>query len=476
MGPRGMGVRVETAPPASSPPLEMAEGEEAEPPIGGSNQKHPSEIGSADSPAPPDDPSTLAMLDAFISDRDFELGRQIYEKLQEATGDEAQRLRQQALYLYLRYHFAGEETALDELRRLADKPEATVAANTWLGMLYTEDGRYQLAEASYRQAAEMSTSPSERATFVVRAAKAAFQAEDAEASFAALYGELARTVDQGARTELYKGLADLFETTGESALQALALELATESSPNNPTLHFQVAYLVSQAENEAVPLAAIHYEKLLAYDSTQAMAWNNLGVQYLRLSMPFKATSAYRRAADQGETLAMANIAHLLINAGFRDQAVQELVKAQETPNAHVNVAKARTLIAEKDESETKRYKETLETGRQQQRFLRDVGKEYFRAIGESKASFEGEWQSDKEGVLSIEVTGTSIACNWRGRKIPALRGEVRNRAVMLKSVSPESDERALGLFSEDSNELRLLILGEGPPRLATFQHLEIPI
>lgn len=68
------------------------------------------------------------------------------------------------------------------------------------------------------------------------------------------------------------------------------------------------------------------------------MAWNNLAVCFTQLKAPALAFGAYRKAADLNETLAAANLANILMDAGATHEAEELLAKAREAKDYHKNI------------------------------------------------------------------------------------------------------------------------------------------
>jgi hypothetical protein len=88
-----------------------------------------------------------------------------------------------------------------------------------------------------------------------------------------------------------------------------------------------------------------HYEKI-PFAQLDASTWNNLGTSYQSFGLPGLSVSAYRSAANQGETLTMSNLAEKLMSAGFLDEAHDELLRVRAVDNVHKNVAKSQERLA----------------------------------------------------------------------------------------------------------------------------------
>jgi tetratricopeptide (TPR) repeat protein len=66
--------------------------------------------------------------------------------------------------------------------------------------------------------------------------------------------------------------------------------------------------------------------------------WNNIGSARQALQLSAKAATSYRRAIDREETMAMSNLAYMLLNAGFLPEAQAICDAAFKLPDYHKNV------------------------------------------------------------------------------------------------------------------------------------------
>jgi len=125
---------------------------------------------------------------------------------------------------------------------------------------------------------------------------------------------------------------------------------------NSKDLLFDTAYACADADLQE--LALLHYEKLAQIDLRHSSALNNLGVVYANLKIPNLAVKNYKSAMAIDETLAAANFAHILIDAGVFDEAEKVLKEAQTKKEVHQNVAGALVkLEQEKKQSGDKSHR-----------------------------------------------------------------------------------------------------------------------
>ncbi len=84
-------------------------------------------------------------------------------------------------------------------------------------------------------------------------------------------------------------------------------------------------------------LETAHYKKVLERGANPYAA-NNAGVEARSLDLTMTSVDYFTNAADQNNTLAMANMAAYLIDAGFEKQATDLLEKARQQEDVHENV------------------------------------------------------------------------------------------------------------------------------------------
>jgi len=244
------------------------------------------------------------MIDAFLI-KDTEEAARTFDKMQEAEADAVAKEKNEVLYLALQYRFAGNTTALERMQELAQRPEIARFAHHWIGASYEQAGQFDQAAEAFKAAAQGSGDEAARAGNLVSCARCMYQGGHQQAAFTILMEELERVATANVATELYEGLASLYELSGDQDLRAFALEKAIEGRPNDVNLRFNTAY--SYGENERFPsLAVLHYKAAVGFNDDLSGAWNNLGVQYEKLDMPINSATSYKRAVELKNTLGSA--------------------------------------------------------------------------------------------------------------------------------------------------------------------------
>jgi len=161
------------------------------------------------------------------------------------------------------------------------------------------------------------------------------------------------------------------------------------------------------------------------------VALNNLGVQYQRLELPIRAVTAYRKAAEQNQTLAAANLAQLYSNAGFKQEAMRLLNEARQQEEVHPNVGYALTTIADKEKHETEAVETMMNAAREQQGFLSRFADAYF--LTDTDASFAGTWRAEDSTELILTQIGEELKGTLeRALETFVVTGSINNQAAKL--------------------------------------------
>ena len=369
------------------------------------------------------------MFAAFLA-HDMEGMEEPFAKAQEAEADAVKKLKDEAFYLWLRFDL-GDRTALDELQDLAQREgiDSIVRRVTlrYMGYCYDGVGDFGKAVDKYEAAACHSETDVDRASDTVSIATCLYKMGEKSEALNRIMNEVGKGPDDQALSNLYKGLASLYELSKDMEFRAFALEKALQLNPNDTELRFRAGY--SYAQKKRHTLALLHYKTLLEFEPEHAMTLNNLGVTCERLGMPIRSVASYKKSTDQSETLAAANLAYQYLYAGFEDEASAVLDKAKQKPKAHPNVGRAFAAISDRKEEETREEASTLDKAREQQRFFLTFAEAYFTSKPELP-QFSGIWESTEGNVAEAEISENMLEINWESNSTKyKFAGTVSNRA-----------------------------------------------
>lgn len=236
---------------------------------------------------------------------------------------------------------------------------------------------------------------------------------------------LARKIDKG-ELQLIGILRQVAEKQGDNDAVYGLYEHLLHLVPDDTDSRFSLAYRYSS--NSFEELALYHYLKI-NYLARGSGAWNNLGVQFEHFGLSAKAVEAYRKSEMLGETLAMGNLAYILLNAGFVHEAEDICNKALPIENCDKRVSQALTRIKEIPAEEDKKQEEITAQVMRLNRFFGDFGQalldenvseheglwkgsecEFRITIRNGKLEAIGEFERDFVGVLANALRGTDIS------------------------------------------------------------------
>ena len=327
--------------------------------------------------SPPTDNTFLLMISAFAAS-DFAAAKEAYEKHREAMQSEDEQRELDAHYLSLRYIRATDSEALAKLQALSSYESTKASVLRSLAGCYWRTKDYSMARKTYAEARE-SADEANAARLTVNIAECWEKEGNPDRGIEELISMIPRAEQGGEKLLLYKSMASMYQAKGSERLRAIALEKALEFAPNDKELRFGAAYAQSKVKLRAVSIA--NYDTLLTLEPGEVNALNNLGVECKSLDLPFKAIGYYKRAAGGGNTLAMANMASLLMDMGFGEEADEQLSRASELPEPHENVSSAKAQLQKSRREELEKWTKVVKTGARQQAFLREFAEAMTKAI-----------------------------------------------------------------------------------------------
>lgn len=364
------------------------------------------------------------MIRAF-EDSNFTVAKQAYEEQWRAAQSDDERHEIEARYLYLRYIRAADSGALARLRELSSHKSTKVDVLRWLALCYWNTRDYSKAREIYIEARD-SADEVNAAQLTRDIADCWAKEGNPDQGLEEVILKLREVEQDDAKLYLYKSMASMYQAKGSEKMYAIALEKALEFAPRDKDIRFSAAYAQSQAKLSAV--AITNYDTLLTLDPKQAFSLNNLGAECQGVDLLFKSVDYYKKAADEGNTLAMANLAYLFMNAGFRDEAVSKLSQASQLSNPHENVTSAKAQLEKRRREELEKWNNLIEAGTRQQQFLREFAQASIEDTIEDP--FSGLWRSPNGETCPVERDGSRVCLefNYNGERRRFEAG-IRNRS-----------------------------------------------
>lgn len=394
------------------------------------------------------------LLDEFLKagteTRDESLIDELYERLIKTEVDKVKLMNYRRLYLTFKFYL-GDTTAVTSLQELAVEAINTITHPKVLyslGLCYRSSSLHEKAIEIMTVALTECTDESFRVPLTVELSDTLFSIGKKEDAYALLIDEVAKPVDANLKFALFTALATLYKQASEYELQALALERALESKPNDTDVLFEVAYAYGQQGSNFMSL--LHYLNLLNYKPDSWAARNNLGVAYSSLNMNIAANAEFAASMQLGNTLAASNLAERYLTAGFLEDARRIINEALSQSNVDSNVGRVLDDISKTDSNMDSKRQETLQTAGEQHAFFKKYAFEYFDSRP-SPFHFAGTWRMSDHTEVHIENEGSQVVAEWQtGDKFRRFQGQLHNNAVRLSLFSGKTGENGKTQFRSD--------------------------
>ena len=301
--------------------------------------------------------------------------------------DSSLQQKSEGFYLYLQIRLGDAES----FRKLKDL--AATAGGGFLyhlvGECYELGGRFDDAAKAYLLSLKTEDNELARIDRLGEISRCYFKAGEEIRAVEVITSEIPRLTQDEARSKAYGALAQIYEWQKNHRLRSIALHKALEYAPNDTNILFQSAYSFAEANDDDI--AIMHYRTLLSFDSKNSAALNNVALEYQDLGLPIRAVNHYEAAMEQGETLAMANLAAKYRIAGFAENARALLLKAQTYESPHSSVARGIVALENDQEAEDRKNEDMISQARPVQRFLLRFAEAYF-TDSQKEAAFLGNW------------------------------------------------------------------------------------
>lgn len=251
-----------------------------------------------------------------------------------AGSDHGKTSEAKAAFEALRLHFKralGQGTHLKELVALSEQYPENGWIHYFLGKAYEEYKEYGKAADQFEKSASLLPKEERWLSWVCDAAIARSKsgAKNGERWLLERVSGVLKDIPNAYITVL-GALKEITESMAEEDKLLAYSESLLDLQPDDHALRFVLAHKYSVLNQNA--LALFHYSRI-PHAMRDAGDWNNMGVAYSSLDLNGKAVSAYRASEAIGGTLAMSNLAHKLIEAGFLKEADEICEKAVKIPD-----------------------------------------------------------------------------------------------------------------------------------------------
>jgi len=334
------------------------------------------------------DSTALERIDAAYKASDF------------AEGDACVIWEAKIEHLRILFEKAGD---FDKIKRLADENPHIPQVIYFLGSAYEEFQDFARAAEKMEKAAQLTEDEETRVRYL---SQAAFQYVRLNEHRHA--NELLNEVRRRAAANLVcmkilvSTLKMVAEYKKDVTSQLALLEHKIDEMPNDVEARFSLAYLHSQNDND--DMALFHYERIPVVHRDSG-TWNNLGVSYGEVGIPVREVRAFRKSAEDRNTLAMSNLGNKLLNIGFFDEANDLCKEAMALPSYDKNVLHLLHRLQAVDDEEEKKLTEALEKVGVKAEFYRELGR---CIVDKTPETIADRWTT-REGELRAELANDEL-------------------------------------------------------------------
>ena len=325
--------------------------------------------------------------------------------------DQSKLEENKAIYLYFKFKKGKDNTALEELEKLAksaSSEESRFGVLTWLSFCLSNSKQHKKAIKIWRSAKNEAKSTSLITRAAINLAYALNQDGQANEAKSELLKRLRETEEDEQLSSLYEALSTIELSLGNKTVSVYCKDKSLEYDPSNRNELFNSAYAASNEDVDEISIS--NYVTLLSIDSDNSTALNNLGVQAQEAGLKVIATENYKKSARLKNTLAMANQGYLLLDAGFVSEAEESAQKALEEKDTHQNIYSLLTAIHERKEKEEERWNELSSKALSRQKSIRIYLEQYY--LGKSEL-LEGAWVLSGKHQVSIKIENGSFKASW---------------------------------------------------------------
>lgn len=348
---------------------------------------------------------------------------------------------------------SGFDDALKSLERIEKEEISETHASQALARYYLRISSPVHAKAHVDKMLARSTTDAGRCQALLLKVECIEEDQSRAKAIEFLKSELSAQYSEEINSELYSKLGELYAEEQNNEYAVAAYEKALSCNIRNKNARFKLAYIYGQMP-ALKKLALRHYRILLAQDRGQALAQNNLGVEYESWGLQTKKISAWKESREKGEGYALGNLALAYLEAGYSEEA-QQLLDAEDRSwiKSADRVVFAQQRIQHVAKEEEKKLDEILESAEAVWNEIHKIEIEFhtepFIGIG-SWNEIDGEASltiSHSGQILKIEVKGGSYI--WTG-----FASKITGYTII--DVRRESERK-------DSNSLAAGLLFSGP-------------
>jgi len=249
---------------------------------------------------------------------------------------------------------------------------------------------------------------------------------------------------------LYKTIGNhLLESKDKKELGLKFLEAYLNENPDDSEIRFKCAIEYSNINEDGLSL--FHYQSYLDLIEDGSDALNNMGVVFGKNDMPIKEMATYKKAFEQGNTLAGSNIANLYLGVGLKDDAyelLKKIIKENDKYDKNVDIVFGR--LATSLDSE----KETEEKIKKYVPLKNYHNIEYIKQYtSPHKYNFIGYWQINNKVAFEVVNSQGASTIKKFGDSSLELEGKIENDCLEIERMEIKYlDSYSKGVIYLDSD------------------------
>jgi tetratricopeptide (TPR) repeat protein len=364
-------------------------------------------------PADKEQPDWFSRLYKCLSKNETAIAQNIFEEEQRQELNSDKRHENEGLYLYFSFTLANDQSAIKKLESLYQRSQGDkqlMNATIWLSLLYRHIKDYESAANSWRRLETALTESPSKTEAKINLAKVEIESGNLSSALTLLETELNKETTNEQRSLIYEEISKIYKQKGNNRNTSIALEKSLEFSHGDRDKLFNAAY--TQSNSNLNLLAAENYSTLISLDPNNSMALNNLGVCAGDIKAPGKQVRFYKLAAEQGNSLAMANLANLYMQSGFFDEAEETLKKALKIDDPHENVGNALYRLKKTRTNDEEMWEKALREAKELQRKIRPFGEALFDHTLDA-LDWLGTWITNNNDNIVISIDNQTISAKW---------------------------------------------------------------
>jgi pyrimidine deaminase RibD-like protein/TPR repeat protein len=381
-------------------------------------------------PAPADEDREWTLISKVFDSskvRDFASAEAAIKELQALRTTEIDRQRLQLLFWKLKAEHGHDNEARAQLLKVAGNGELGVLATEFIASLDRATGNLLAAATRLGEAVDSADDSDTKAELAARAAEIYGTFGGSSVGIEVLRKVSPLELTPTRRSQILHAFAEAVSGSSSPVQKAALLCRAASIHPTSSNF-FSAAYALAEANLHA--LAAIQYELALASESNNEASLNNLAVAFDKLSLPGMAVQHYRKAAELGNTLAMANLAQQYIAGGFFHEADVEVKRGRTAEEPHENIGAAMVALANAKSEESKRWTEQRKMALSQKSFFDELADALTSTP--SPSVVRGSWIVSSSCTATLDLVGSAAEAAWEeSSEKRRFKGEVIGRALL---------------------------------------------